>query len=503
MTSKTGDLLIQFKEIFAKVEIKIDHIFEILNPFLAEHRTQLSQELLRDINKIQDKCLLLKQEIGKYSRVHFSEMIAVDFPQIRHNVRNHVNPILGYTELLIEQFKKNSLPLEPFKHIQEIIGQILKLVDLMKIVSTGQSCLSNTNIGSHDYSDDFKQFREKFPILIVDDNEENCLLLQRYLDRNGFTNTRIAYDGKQALALKDSAELILLDIDMPKMSGIEVLQHIKEEIIQGKLMVLMISAADTMANIIECIKGGAEDFLSKPFDPDLLNVRINTCIEKKWARAQQATYREKLMYEKNRYETLLNSVFPPAIVKELTETGKVQAANYRNVAVLFADIVSFTQYCSTHETTEIIDNLQEFAGLCEKIAIKNEVQKIKTIGDCFLGVSGMLTPSENPVLDCLNFAEEVLASMNQMKAKWQLRIGIHYGTVIGGIVGHKQYLFDIWGDTVNTASRIQKEAEPNRIFLSKNAWEQVNTLCSGDSLGTQKIKGKEPMEIVMFTRKQH
>jgi class 3 adenylate cyclase/AmiR/NasT family two-component response regulator len=499
------------REILDKLDLKAESISTILNASDAELKGKLSQDNLNDLSKIQEGSSLFRNEMKKYLSLQSSEINVSNLTKLRHDLSNLINPIQGYAELLLEEFQQSDANVyDILRKIQMTVHHMYALIEGIKTSPQAENRVLTSSVSKSEspitpfsegtvLEEDFRHFKEKFAILIVDDNHENCLLLERYLNRIGFTNTQIAHNGYQALALKDRAELILLDIDMPEMSGIDVLRSIKEDIIQGRLMVLMITAADTMENTIECIKLGAEDFLTKPFNPDLLNVRIQSCIEKKWAHVQQNIYREKLKFEKSRYENLLNAVFPSVIVQELAKTGKVQAAYYRNVAVLFADVVSFTHYCDTHEPVEIITNLQEFAGLCERVAIKHKVQKIKTIGDCFLGVSGMLTSSENPVLDCLNFAEELISSMGKLSAPWQLRVGIHFGTVVGGIVGHKQYLFDIWGDTVNTASRIQSQAEPNRVHLSKEAWQHVSGIRKGESLGSQKFKGKEPMEIFSYS----
>lgn len=506
-----ADDLHTFSESYKKIDQESDRILEVLGGFV-DPPSNLNEEMKSLLGKVKECCLLLKQDLAQYAQddVRNHPKAGVYLSKVRHDLYNRINAVQGYSEIILDELETGDPILaQEFSKIRASVLHILKLIDGIRLPSdtslTNQIAPSQKGIftaapqgASNDKEDEFKKYKKQFSILIVDDNKENCFILERYLHRIGFTNTSIAYDGYQALAMKDRADLILLDLNMPEMSGIDVLNSIKDDILLRKIMVLVISASDTMENTIECIKFGADDFLTKPFNADLLQVRINACVEKKWSNIQQVIYREKLKFEKHRYEKLLNAVFPPVIVQELTNTGKVQAAYYKNVAVLFADIVSFTPYCDKHDPAEIISNLQEFAGVCEGLAIKNKVQKIKTIGDCFLGVSGMLTVSENPVLDCVNFAHELLASLNQLSAKWQLRIGINFGTVIGGIVGHRQYLFDIWGDTVNTAARVQSLAQPDHIYLSKIAWDQIKDVAKGHSIGEQKLKGKDPVEIFVY-----
>ena len=505
------DSLARLKEIYSKISNHIDVILQCTKHFQAEYFTKLSPETLSDISKVRESCLRLKQEISAFKGKE-KELIGLQhvklqefLSKVRHDLRNPMNAIQGYSEMILEALQQQPSLLSKYNEVVTAIPQIVALIDNIKLFSSPpiqpqiQAAVTDQDVSRIDLkNEEFRHFRDKFAILIVDDNEENCRLLERYLHHLGLTNTQIAHDGFQALAMANRSDLILLDIDMPGMSGIDVLTRLKDYITQNRLMVLMISAADTLENTIECIKLGAEDFLPKPFNIDLLHVRINSCIEKKWAIFQQNLYLERLTFERQRYEKLLKAVFPLKIVEELTKSGKIQPSFYNNVAILFADIVGFTTFCDNHEPDIIFSYLQEFSEACETIALKNKVQKIKTIGDCFLGVSGLLTISENPVLDCVNFAEQLIINSSVSTSKWPFRIGIHYGTVIGGIVGHRQYLFDIWGDAVNTASRVQNLAQSNTIYLSKTAWEQVQHICRGKSLGEVKVKGKEPFEVFVY-----
>ncbi len=442
-----------------------------------------------------------------------------DFEQFltktRHDLRNPINVIRGYTEIIIEEFEqkfgKNEPKLFNFKENLKTIDQMITLINDVKFAQSSLSSSSTkTMVHTEEKSQgllveeqrpdsaEFSSFKEKFSILIVDDHNENCLILERYLKRNGYKNIKSVNDGFQALTMTKLFDLILLDVDMPIMSGIDVLMKIRKELIKQELMVLMISGSDTLDNTIKCIRLGAQDFLTKPFNADLLRVRIDSCVEKAWHIQKEELYRQRIELEKKRYEGLLNSIFPPSVVLELSEKGEVPTRYYQNVAILFADVVGFTPFCDTHQLSEVVESIQEFAAMCENVAEQNNLQKIKTIGDCFLGVAGMLFESGNPTLDCIKCGEGFIKQTQFLSSHWKLHVGIHFGTVIGGIVGKQQYLFDIWGDAVNTSARIQSISEPNTIYLSKTAWEEVKDVCHGESLGELSIKGKSAIEIYKF-----
>ncbi len=346
----------------------------------------------------------------------------------------------------------------------------------------------------------FEEYKKHFVILVVDDNENNVFTLTHRLKREGFDNVKTAYNGPDALEIiaKDNIDLVLLDIMMPGMSGYEVLEKLKDHIIHRRLMVLMISAEDSLESIVKCIKNGAEDFLPKPFNVDLLRVRIGSCMEKKWFTDQENHYRDQIETERKQYKDLLNSIFPSAVVNELTTTNEVKPRNYQNTAVMFADVVGFTKYCDSHSPEEILNNLQALVNEFETCALKYNVGKIKTIGDAFMATAGMLEESDNPVLDCIKCCEEMIKITPTLPAKWQLSVGISYGEVIAGIVGHRQYLYDVWGDTVNTASRLQALAEPDKIYLSKEAWAKIQDSCEAEPLGACVIKGKGCMDVFKY-----
>ncbi|MBY0529624.1 MAG: response regulator [Rhabdochlamydiaceae bacterium] len=504
MTQKE-DLLHTFSKVYGQLSDLAAALIFSLNPFLEVKGV----ECALDIKKVYEASLLLKKKAEEFLNQKIldeqiqKEDFAAYLTHVRHDLRNVVNVINGYGEMILEEMQNEKLQgfRDQFVEILAKVAQILALIDQIKLQE--HKAIHPSPAISFDLkqeSQEFSSFKEKISILIIDDNLESCEILKRYLKNIGYSNTQTAHNGALGLALleKQPIDLILLDIDMPEMNGIEVLEHLKDEIIHQKLMVLMISAADTLENTIECIKLGAEDFLPKPFNSDLLRVRIGSCVEKRWFIRNEKKYHDQLKSEKLRYEGLMRAVFPSVIVEQLARTGTVKPANYANVAIVFADVVSFTAYCDSHEPNEVLHHLQDFAEMCESVAIEHHVQKIKTIGDSFLGSSGMLIHRDNPVLDCLMYADNLLKNSAKLSSQWQLRVGIHFGSVIGGIVGHRQYQFDIWGDVVNTAARIQTQAEPNRICLSHQAWQKVRDLCMCRSLGLRTIRGKAPLEIFEY-----
>ncbi len=487
----------------------VDKISEKISAILLLAK---SKKDVDDFKKVEGGCRILENNLLLHlNEKNIREELNNDFNnflvKVIHDLLNPVNVIKGYVEIMSEEEEitqvESAYLLKKIQHILETItsikaiskSDILLNVESLPISHFEPSGISSESLFTPDASE-FILFKKNFPVLVVDDLEENCILLKRLLVNLGYENVSYVKSGEEALNIIDKFNLVLLDLEMPGLSGLEVLQKVKNKILSQNLIVLIISAADQIENIVKSINLGAQDFLSKPYNKHLLRARVGSCIEKMWFIQERNQFNQKMELEKYRYEGLLRCIFPPSIVAELSKFGFIQTKFYPDVAVLFIDLVNFTAFCQQQPLSIVIKNLQQFAEVCETVAIQNNIQKIKTIGDCFLGVGGMLSVSENPVKDAVECAHKALKLMNQNEGfSWDLHIGIHYGTVIGGIVGKRYYLFDIWGDVVNTAARIQSISSPNVITLSKEAWNQVSHLYAATSKKDFEIKGKGVVEI--------
>ncbi len=333
-------------------------------------------------------------------------------------------------------------------------------------------------------------------ILVVEDSPTQALLLEALLDQNGH-NVIWALDGRQGLAMARQVrpDLIILDMEMPELNGDEVLRMLKAEPVLQHIPVVMVSAFDDIERIARCIELGAEDYLPKPVNAVLLNARVGACLEKKRLRDQEIEYLRRIEAERRRFDELLHVILPPEIVAELKNTGTVKPRQFSNVAVLFADIANFTPYCETHTPEDILANLQTLVETYENLALRYGLQKIKTLGDAFMATAGLLRPLNNPVLNCVRCGLEMIPAARRLPAGWQVRVGVHIGPVMAGVVGHRQYLFDIWGNTVNTAERVQSHGAVEAVNLSEDAWSWVKDQCIAESLGLVSVKGKGEMPI--------
>ena len=334
-------------------------------------------------------------------------------------------------------------------------------------------------------------------VLVVDDNEDNIFTLVRRLKRLGLENIDTAGNGVEAMARVEAEayDIVLLDIMMPEMDGYEVLGRIKADDRLRHIPVIMISAVDELDSVVRCIELGAEDYLQKPFNPTLLRARVGACLEKKRLRDSEDRYVREIESERRRSDELLNIILPEAAVRELKETGVVTPKRYDQVAILFCDIVGFTSYCDRHLPEEVITHLQNMVEHFEGLVHKHGMEKIKTIGDAFMASAGLLLPSSAPLLTAVRCGLDMVSIAARMEPGWDVRIGVHYGPVVAGVVGHQQFLFDVWGDTVNVAARLVEHGNPGSVSMTAAAWEEIQHECEARSLGLMDIKGKGPIEV--------
>jgi adenylate cyclase len=340
-------------------------------------------------------------------------------------------------------------------------------------------------------------------ILIVDDEPFNRDVLAQELELLDH-EALAAVDGRDALEQlgREPVDLVLLDIMMPGIDGFEVLRRLKDDSRLRHIPVIMISALDDLGSVVRCVELGAEDYLPKPFDPVLLTARIGACLEKKRWRDQEQAYLEQIERqigeierERARADRLLHAILPPSAVAELKARDRVTPQRYEQVAVLFGDIVSFTPYCERHPAEEVVANLDRLTRACEELVRAHGLEKIKTIGDCVMATANLLEPHADPVLASVRCAFAIAEAARTNPAGWQIRIGIHLGPVVAGVVGQSKFTFDLWGDTVNVAARLSDVGSVGAIHLSDAAWRQLDGRARGVPLGPVNLKGKGEIEV--------
>ena len=338
-------------------------------------------------------------------------------------------------------------------------------------------------------------------ILVVDDNKDNRFTLTMRLEASGYMNIVTAEDGYDALNVMRTQpiDLVLLDIIMPELDGYGVLRVMQEDVSLRRIPVLVISAVDEIASVVKCIELGATDYLAKPFNPVLLKARVDKCIEQSRLRAQEAIYHRSLEQEKRRADGILATVLPREIVRALKRSDRLKPRLYDDVTVLFCDVVGFTSYSEKHNPETVFGELERLVEQFEEIVEAHRLEKIKTVGDAFMAASGLLLVQDDPVRSAVACGLDMVKAGRAFGMGAGVRVGIDHGPVIAGIMGKRQFQFDVWGDTVNTAARIEGAARPGSVCLSGRAWMHVRGHVEAKSFGLVDLKGKQKMEILECT----
>jgi adenylate cyclase len=210
--------------------------------------------------------------------------------------------------------------------------------------------------------------------------------------------------------------------------------------------------------------------------------------------------RGKSEKERKKSDDLLLNILPGEVANELKTTGTTTAKHYNNVTVLFTDFVDFTQAGERMSPQALIDELHTCFKAFDDITSKYNVEKIKTIGDAYLAVGGLPTADPKHAENIVRSAIEISAFMQDRVAKlgnstFEIRIGIHSGSVVAGIVGVKKFAYDIWGDTVNTAARMEQNSEPGKINISETTYELVKNKIDCEYRGEIEAKGKGMLKM--------
>jgi adenylate cyclase len=344
-------------------------------------------------------------------------------------------------------------------------------------------------------------------VLVVDDNQDirEMLCFQIQLDGHSVAQ---AEHGRRALELMQarSFDLVLLDVMMPYMNGYEVLEHLKADATLRHIPVIVISAFDDLDSIVRCIKLGAEDYLFKPFNTVLLKARVDSCLEKKWLRDQEQAYLKQLQAEQEKSERLLLNILPEPVAERLKQGDRVIADSFAEVTVLFADLIDFTQLSSHLSPTELVNLLNGVFCRFDRLTEEYGLEKIKTIGDAYMVVGGLPRPRQDHVQAVAALALDMLEAIDHISAhnghRLEIRIGINTGPVIAGVIGRKKFSYDLWGDTVNVASRMQTHGLAGCIQVTQAVYDRLQDQYHFRERSSVPIKGKGHMTTYLLTGKK-
>ena len=496
-------------------------ILELAEILIEDARRSEDKSLVSDLERIHSAGLLLREQLGRLVSLATQGSLGTgdDFAALsttlRHDLRTPLNAVKGYGELIMEDARDSGREdfLGDIARIMaaadQLLGQIDNLFGLTDTRTLEPSSTPPLSGLSRDLVGEIMRSIQPITpkhkpnllsgrILVVDDTEANRDLLSRRLRRQGHT-VATADGGRSALeaVAKSQFDLVLLDLMMPDINGLEVLNRLKANPVDQHIPVMMISALDEIDSIVRCIEAGAEDYIPKPFDPVLLGARIGASLERKRLRDRELAFIDELRVEKGKTEALLLNILPGTIVSRIRKGDIAIADSFPDATILFADLVDFTTLAGKCSPARIVDLLNTLFSAFDALAKELKLEKIKTIGDAYMVAGGI--PEERPghahaVADmALGMIDAVFETGKRFGETLEARIGIHSGEVVAGLIGQHRSIYDVWGDTVNTASRLESSGLPSRIQISETTYQRVRDTFHCELRGQVPLKGKGMM----------
>ena len=344
-------------------------------------------------------------------------------------------------------------------------------------------------------------------ILVVDDQEANILLLKQMLCGAGYVSVTVTMDPHAVCEFhhKNRYDLILLDLQMPGMDGFQVMEALKEVEADSYLPVLVITAQPS--HKLRALQAGAKDFVTKPFDLAEVLMRVHNMLEVRllhkeslnYSKALEQTVREveasramirrqsdelkrlldEIVAEQQVSERLLLNLLPSPIAERLKTRSaliagslpEIIADSFPEVTVLFADIVQFTRFSAGMSPERLVAVLNEIFTDFDCIADTRGLEKIKTIGDAYMAAAGLPIPAADHAERAAHMALDMIDSVARFNERsgyrLRLRIGINTGAVVAGVIGTRKFIYDLWGDAVNIASRMESCGVAGRVQVTE------------------------------------
>ena len=279
------------------------------------------------------------------------------------------------------------------------------------------------------------------------------------------------------------AYLILGDVTQDAVGVSSIIKHLN---FLQLLTNVIVSAIENQRLAREAIRQEQEKQMLIEKQNDMLEKQVNERTK-------------ELVVERDESERLLHNILPVEVANELKQKGYTTAKSYKKVSILFTDFQGFTETSSKITPQELVSELNEIFKEFDAIMGEHGVEKIKTIGDAYMAVCGLPIESKDHALNCINAGKDMLKYLKHRaktaRISWTMRVGIHSGALVAGVVGTKKFTYDVWGDTVNTAARMESGGEPGKINISHTTYKLVKDDFEFEHRGKMLAKGKGEVDM--------
>jgi adenylate cyclase len=299
-------------------------------------------------------------------------------------------------------------------------------------------------------------------ILIVDESQKNQKGLKEILSGGG-NNILLASSLNEAINILNQKEIgiLLVNIDNSFENATELL-NLKNKHSKNIYKIVMTADSVSGSKMVKGLNEGAVDFITTPFNPNLIQAKIEVF--------------KSLFYKDQRINELLGNIFPTSVVEDFKTNSKFSPKRIENGIILFTDFVDFSLKSRDIKPFRLLKKLEYYFTKFDEIVERYKLEKIKTIGDAYMVLGGVTENHQEPeVRACLAALEmrdfmrnekEIALALN--RDYWEIRIGLHMGPLVAGIIGTSKISFDVWGDTVNIAARAESGTKPGYITITKN-----------------------------------
>ncbi|MFM7783390.1 MAG: adenylate/guanylate cyclase domain-containing protein [Gammaproteobacteria bacterium] len=411
----------------------------------------------------------------------------MDASTTRHALRNHLGAVSGYVELILEE---QPLPDPALRALLETlharVAATLEGNPSSVLPALAPAPLRAVAPGT---------------LLVVDDSEAGRELLGRHLGRLGH-RVLFAASGAEAIALLDRepVDLVFLDLVMPGMSGLEVLQQLKADPRLRPVPVIVVSGISETTGVLRCIEAGAEDYLNKPFNPTLLQARLAAGLERKRWLDREEAYRRELERNQRFIRNTFGRYLSDEIVDALLESpkGLRLGGSACTVTILMADIRNFSWICENHEPERVVQLLNNYLGEMSGIIMAHNGTVDEFIGDAILAIFGAPVSREDDArraIACALRMRDAVEGINTRNRALGLPeigigIGLNTGKVVAGNIGsERRSKYGVVGHTVNLTARIESYTSAGEILAAASTVEAAGGLVQTGRQFTAQPKG--------------
>ncbi|MCB1127400.1 MAG: response regulator, partial [Verrucomicrobiae bacterium] len=331
-------------------------------------------------------------------------------------------------------------------------------------------------------------------ILIVEDDPVSQTVLKGAVEDVGRDAVCVG-SGEEAwsLLLADPHfDIAFIDWIMPGMSGPQLCARIRQHLTDRYVYTIMVTSKTGKQDLMRGLESGADDFVSKPVHSGELISRLH-------AGERVVDCERRLREERERSDRLLRSILPEPIAFRLKSGEKHISDFHRDCSVLFLDIVGFTEWCMRMDARSMITQLASFFAIFDEEIRRHEVEKIKSIGDAYLVAAGIPRPDPRHATKMVALADSIRSRMSELNRSrlhpWSVRMGVASGALIAGVIGVERVVYDVWGHTVNLASRLESMAPRDEVLVSEATWELTRDEFRYEEFGRKTPKGCAPERI--------